>query len=443
MSFRTKVFASFAIVCIVLTMIYSSPQDIKIVDQLSKFWRSIVLTFVSEIQRNPFCENILHNLTNGRWEKRIFKLNENDIEYKELVKQEEELDKHLIEFRIKRGIHTRLWRDDGKCGYKNVQAKPKGNAWAAPAGSWCDAKSEQPCCSDVYDGNCGSNCDCPKCADLRKVYHAEISDWIPFDSSCRQRNYTSVQSCDVVNRFSQIHFVGDSFVRKMSRGFVLTLRSDPTYGFLLKKYDQKFKELCVGLDQFYWTECRTDGGYLLNKLVNETQFCGERTPSVVISSFYNNGFANQFLELVKSLTDKKGTVILLGLGGHDGCKSQTTIQKFLHPAIDYLEKYYQKSGNVNGTGKKFKKVKRWPHIVFMYPDTNGLLKPMAYHAQNGNVVCGKFSQEMKVYCDAHNIPVLDFSKVTSGVHSYDGAHHGLGVNIVKVQLLLNYLDYIS
>ncbi|XP_077973097.1 uncharacterized protein LOC120338065 isoform X1 [Styela clava] len=390
-----------------------------------------------------FCENILYNLSNGQWVKKIYSFNKNEQEYEKLLNEEQKLDSYLAEFRIKRGIHTRLWRYDNKCGFNNVQSKPEGNAWAAPAGSWCDAKSEKPCCSDIYDGQCGNICDCSSCVDTRKIYHAEISDWIPFDSSCRRRNYTAAQACEVVNRFSQIYFVGDSFVRKMSRGFILTLRSDPTYGFLLERYDDKFKELCVGVDQFYWTECRTGGGNILDMLVDKTPFCGPRTPLISINEYINHASANDFLSLVKKLAGKVGSVILLGQGGHDGCKSKVTINKFLSAAIDYLEDYYKNSDKINTQFGNFIKVRRWPHIIFMYPDSNGILKPKAYHAANGNIVCKQFSKEMKVYCDAHNIPVLDFYSLTSGVHSYDGAHHGLGANIMKVQLLLNYLDYIS
>nr|XP_039261740.1 uncharacterized protein LOC120337903 isoform X1 [Styela clava] len=393
--------------------------------------------------RHPFCGNILYNLTNGRWIKQIYSVSENEEEYKKLLTQENKLDSHLSEFRIKRGIHTRLWRDDNKCGFNNVQSKPKGNAWAAPAGSWCDAKSKIPCCSDINDGQCGIICDCPNCVDTRKIYHAEISDWFPFDSSCRRRNYTAAQACEVVNRFSQIYFLGDSFVRKMARGFVLTLRSDPTYGFLLERYDEKLTKLCVGVDQFYWTECKAGAGNILDMLVDKTSFCGIHTPFISVNEYYNHAFANDFLSLVKNLAGKVGSVLLVGQGGHDGCNSKVTINNFLGPAIKYLEDHYRDSHKNNTKfGKNFKVVRRWPHIIFMYPDSNGILKPKAYHAANGNIVCKQFSKEMKVYCDAHNIPVLDFYSLTSGVHSYDGAHHGLGANIMKVQLLLNYLDYI-
>nr|XP_039261931.1 uncharacterized protein LOC120338066 [Styela clava] len=266
-----------------------------------------------------------------------------------------------------------------------------------------------------------------RCVDTKKIYHAEISDWIPVDSSCRQRNYTAAQAWEVVNRFSQIYFIGDSFVRKMARGFVLTFRSDPTYGILLARYDEKLINLCVSFNQFYWTKCRADGGNILEMLVDETFFCGIHTPFISVNGYYYHAFANDFLSLVEKLAGKAGSVLLVGQGCHNGCKSKVTINNFLGPAIKYLEDYYRDSHKNNTQfGNNFKVVRRWPHIIFMYPDSNGILKPKAYHAANGIIVCKQFSSEMKIYCDAHNIPVLDFSSLTSGVHSnYDGAHHGL------------------
>ncbi|XP_039260999.2 uncharacterized protein LOC120337307 [Styela clava] len=445
---NSPVYIGICAFCILLLVIYASykcPGNPEIHVSLHQSYNSSLHATSNELRyRNPFCENILYNLSNGQWVKKINSFNKNEEEYEKLLKEEEELDSSLTEFRINRGIHTRLWRDDNKCGFTNVQTKPKGNAWEAPVGGWCDAKSERPCCSDINDGDCGSICDCPNCVDTRKIYHAEISDWIPFDSSCRRRNYTAAQACEVVNRFSQIYFVGDSFVRKMARGFVLTLRSDPTYGFLLARYDENFTKLCVGVDQFYWKECRTHGGEILKTLLDKTPFCGSQTPLVTLNYFYNHQHANAFLNLVKRLTGKVGSVLLVGQGVHDRCKSEVTIKKFLNPVIQYLADFYKDSDNTTvEPSNKLKKIHRWPHIMFMYPDSNGILKPKAYHAANGDIVCKKFSREMKVYCDAHNIPVLDFSSLTSRVHSYDGAHHGLGVNIMKVQILLNYLDYIS
>lgn len=58
------------------------------------------------------------NLTNGRWIRWENFVNNNSEEYKIMKIAEKRFDDHMAEFRIKRGIHTRLWRDDLKCGSK-------------------------------------------------------------------------------------------------------------------------------------------------------------------------------------------------------------------------------------------------------------------------------------------------------------------------------------
>ena len=65
------------------------------------------------------CDNLLFNLVEGRWVH--WTELEKDItseEYRRKIEEEKRFDDHMNEFRIKRGIHTKLWRDDLKCGLK-------------------------------------------------------------------------------------------------------------------------------------------------------------------------------------------------------------------------------------------------------------------------------------------------------------------------------------
>lgn len=64
------------------------------------------------------CENFLVNLTTGKWVKKIQVIKDkNSKEYLDLLRAEERIQRHLEEYRIKSGIHSRLWRDDHKCGF--------------------------------------------------------------------------------------------------------------------------------------------------------------------------------------------------------------------------------------------------------------------------------------------------------------------------------------
>lgn len=66
----------------------------------------------------PLCENLLANITDGRWISKTQFVKKDSLEYEDLLKEEEEYDAHLANVRIARGIHVKLWREDGKCGFQ-------------------------------------------------------------------------------------------------------------------------------------------------------------------------------------------------------------------------------------------------------------------------------------------------------------------------------------
>ena len=78
---------------------------------------NLILTSIEEekIAYNPLC------ITEGRWVHwSNFNANKSSEEFKKMMDEERKYDDHLNEFRIKRGIHSKLWRDDLKCGFKKL-----------------------------------------------------------------------------------------------------------------------------------------------------------------------------------------------------------------------------------------------------------------------------------------------------------------------------------
>ena len=110
-------------------------------------------------------------------------------------------------------------------------------------------------------------------------------------------------------------------------------------------------------------------------------------------------------------------------GLHFGCKSEDVIEQFLQPAFTSTQQ--------NG--------RNWPRFLWVHPNSVGLLKPPGYLSLQGDEAIGKFAAEIENYLKRYNVPVLDFRQITKGVNSYDGTHYGSGVNMMKVQILLNYL----
>lgn len=231
-------------------------------------------------------------------------------------------------------------------------------------------------------------------------------------------------------------------MRKLYRAFLLTITSDTNYGSMVKSFTDELKRLCVGRDQFYWKQCRSIG-QSLHALINTSSICGNGRPPFEAFSYtyYNNDGSKNFLNLVKTLTGKSGSFLLLGVGLHMDCDPQSVINNYFAPAVNYKEDYYSRIKAENTTNILLRD--QWPRMIFLPPDTPGLLKPLLYSSIQGRERCRKYSDQMKQYCDQHEIPVLNFQSLTENTVSYDGTHYGIGVNLMKVQILINYIESLA
>ncbi|XP_039265584.2 uncharacterized protein LOC120341178 isoform X2 [Styela clava] len=390
----------------------------------------------------PQCDNILINMTQGQWIKRV-----KIVKYKDhtnqWVQQELILEEELHHFWVKRGIQTRFWRPDRRCGYKNFEQKPPNSTWPQ-VGSWCNARGKQPCCTDVFNGYCArpskKTCECPSCVDLRKYIYADVSDWLVTDKRCQWRNYTAAQACDVIERsqINSIHFVGDSFSRNMFRAFAMLITNDTVSGAWHKNTSDLVKGLCTERHQFFWKECR-DTLYNISEMYHLGKLCGNRGYAnfkATMHPFYNLRFSAQFYDLVVRNLGVPGSLIIVSIGFHVGCLSEREINYYLGPAVNAIEQFY---------GRPLKQVDpkrlsgRWPQIILSLPLTIGLLKPTAYLNLQNEYKCRKYSRDMAQYAEMHDIRVLDFHPLTTLVQSFDGTHHGLAVNLMKNQILLNFI----
>ena len=126
-----------------------------------------------------------------------------------------------------------------------------------------------------------------RCIDMRIKCHAELSTWTPNDKRCVQRHYSAVSACKVVKKFSGIHFIGDSFIRKMARAFILVVRFDPANGALSKLYHERLRKFCKEREQFYWTECKMGDGSFKDFPSNQDPLCGIELESFSSRAFYN------------------------------------------------------------------------------------------------------------------------------------------------------------
>ena len=80
----------------------------------------------------------------------------------------------------------------------------------------------------------------------------------------------------------------------------------------------------------------------------------------------------------------------------------------------------------------------WPKIIWVHPLRIGVVSPVSYWGGLNNDDIEVYIKNLDKYLHAEKIPTLNFRKLTYNVHSHDGTHYGVGLNLMKVQIWLNY-----
>ncbi|XP_046574707.1 uncharacterized protein LOC124282730 isoform X1 [Haliotis rubra] len=331
----------------------------------------------------------------GRWRKRT------------LTAQERvNIDTFLKSVRYR--VPKPMQRRDGKCGnvaYENVYY----------IRALCNPEGATPCC---YVNRCRNKspngCKCPNCYDLRNEIHAEYSTWEPQDSRCQVKNFTAQQACDLLQGLT-ISATGNSFMRHLYTALLL----------LLNNYDSKrvFRAgkpgvsdiSCDGIYAFSGKACQS-------RLILRTATLCNGTLNVELSAIPRASEAKQFHEKFRLFLHRKNTVILVGIGIHDHFNFDLVFNEYIYPVIDMIRK----------------RKASWPKLIWFATHKFGIMKsPKMPKQENSHVAA--FNKRMSAALGKYHIPIFDTYNLTSGVMSMDGTHFGIGVNSMKVQMLLNYL----
>ena len=365
------------------------------------------------------CRGVLATLTIGRWER-------NSVS-EEVAQTRKKLDMILRE---RKGWPKVLFHGDRRCGPLFPLPRKVRNqeqTFAFDVQAQCDIDSPYPCCHD-NTGWCGSGekfCDCPSCIDYRSFISAELAQWLP-TNGCRVKNFTQTSACELISRrINSITFIGDSLVRHLFSAMVILLTNDPLYGALKHNTPHKMREVCKGDSQFVDSACHVHTAMTWRHVIDNPDFCnGWARFKISYVKAYKTELARLALVSLKNLLNKVGSIVLMGIGIHNNFNSSAVIQTFLRPAVRLV------STSRNG----------WPHLIWVSTHSMGPLKPMIYHRDQGNPAILSFNENLSKFCDQHNVTVFNMFNATVHVHSFDGTHFGAGVNMMKVQILLNYLE---
>ncbi|XP_022800564.1 uncharacterized protein LOC111338354 isoform X2 [Stylophora pistillata] len=365
------------------------------------------------------CRGAFKTLTRGNWERR----NVSD----DVIRNRRRFDMMLRE---RKGWPERLSHGDLRCGPLFPLPRKTRKAdrpYVFDVQAQCDTDSQFYCCHG-NTGWCGHGdkfCACSSCINYRSFISAELAQWRPLNG-CQVRNFTQSSACESLSHgVSSVTFVGDSLVRHFFSAMVILLTNDPLYGALKFKTPPRMRDICKGDSQFVDSICHVHTAMTWRDIMDNPNFCnGWARFKISYVKAYKVELAQLALLAIRKLLNKVGSIVLMGIGIHNNFNASAVIQSYLEPAVQLV------STSRNG----------WPHLIWLSTHSMGPLKPINYHHDQGNPAILSFNENLLKYCNHHNITMFDSFNMTMGVHSFDGTHFGVGVNTMKVQILLNYLE---
>ncbi|XP_046578097.1 uncharacterized protein LOC124285862 isoform X2 [Haliotis rubra] len=340
------------------------------------------------------CPDVLRYMTSGHWNTRT------------LSSQEK---KRMFDFResthARHAFPPNFQRKDGRCGNLTYEKVFFFRAL-------CNPRGQTPCC---FHNSCQmrseEECVCKDCFDLRKERYAEYSTWVPSDLRCSYREFSREDACELL-KGSTVHFVGDSLIRHIYTAMLLVLTGDYDYGALVSSASDATRKDCKGIYMFTEKFCRLSLSY-------DTKICGGKAKVVMKYLDYAHK-GGEFVAHVKTIQSK--SLLLVGIGIHNNFDVNLIDKQYFGPVLRELTQR-------NST---------WPMLLWANIHAPGLFKSPIMKGQ-GRDDFVRFNTNMEKFMGERNITVFNTFNLTDGMSSFDGTHYGMGVNVVKSNILLHYI----
>ncbi|XP_046565001.1 uncharacterized protein LOC124273741 [Haliotis rubra] len=342
--------------------------------------------------------SILSHLLNGNWKTRPL-----------TEKEDKDILNFLSNVNVRYNFPSNYQRSDGLCG--NVTHT--GSKTAEWIRALCDPKGTTPCC---FNNKCVlksvEECVCADCYDMRNQKHAEYSTWIPSDPSHGYKQHSPQEACSILNG-STILFVGDSLVRHVYTAMLLIVTGNMKDGAMNANTPKNVRNECSGMYMFTEKLCRLQLKY-------SVRACNG-TVHLELKYFFAASFGRNLKQMVTNLNSK--SIIFTGIGIHNHFNHMEVQQKFLLPTLSYI-----------GKSKRL-----WPQFLWAASHAPSALKSPKVLTQSYESV-KRYNSKMETFLKPWKVPLFNTFNMTDGMMSFDGEHYGLGMNVVKANVILSYLN---
>ena len=218
---------------------------------------------------------------------------------------------------------------------------------------------------------------------------------------------------------------GDSLIRHLHTATFLHLTNDFELGAIPQNTTDADHQRCAGVLQIVKKECSLE---IVAKNTNELTpgaMCPGFTPDFleidIIQDYYKVLQPNVRAK-IKSVLNRENAWIVIGVGLHYQLDFDLMRREYLDRVFQILKQ------STNG----------WPRILWI-----------ENHAYSGFIrqEAGPRMESIKIFnnilaeylANKTGVEMLRTFQISRDVRSYDGRHHGLGLNLLKVNLMLNYI----
>lgn len=255
---------------------------------------------------------------------------------------------------------------------------------------------------------------------------------------CDMRWYTTEEICDILSSFERVALLGDSMIRHLFAAMNVMLRQDLGYGAVSSwSFNDEEKELCFCNNQVNVKSCSWQTVGDLDAIRENDPLslkCGPEVHAfqgVIVRYPITDDELKQLKEDLRPLGTGKPTALVYGHGLWNSLDIDSTldwidqIEEMIHFNLPHM---FDEDGELTR--------------LFVAPPACGILKEDEWIPTQGNKRIMEFEYAMKDLLPYLDIDVLGTWNSTIQASSYDGSHQDLRANLLKAQMVLNWLDMV-
>ncbi|KAI8966059.1 hypothetical protein F5Y11DRAFT_354497 [Daldinia sp. FL1419] len=265
---------------------------------------------------------------------------------------------------------------------------------------------------------------------------------------CDMRWFSSWEACEILGRFSQVILVGDSMLRHVIGALNILIREDVGYGGVTNwNFNEEENRKCFCNRQFDVRDCSVQGIFSTADVIKHDPVsltCPRRIPEwntdlriEQIVRFPIPEEEHQRLEKAIDPNPLQRKAFILGHGLWNNLEIDQAVN-WLDLVLDTIE-----SKTMTGTRRWNPNSRRNMPVLLMTPNAAGDKKPDEWMVSQGNKALVKFEHEMANQAAKRRIDHLGTWNMSIQATLYDGVHMDMRGNLLKAQMVLNWLDLLD